>query len=49
MASAGIAVLIGRERETEVQTAIVDGLVRFRTEQRSYRLQNEFRCLIARV
>lgn len=49
MAPAGIAVLVGPERETEVRTAIVDGLARFRTEQGSYRLRNEFRCLIARA
>ena len=49
MAPAGIAVLVGPEREAEVRAAIVDGLAPFRTEQGSYRLQNEFRCLIARA
>jgi SAM-dependent methyltransferase len=47
MAPAGIAVLVGPEREAEVRPAIVEGLAPFRTEQGSYRLQNEFRCLIA--
>jgi SAM-dependent methyltransferase len=49
MAPAGIAVLVGPEREAEVRTAIVEGLAPFRTEHGSYRLQNEFRCLIARA
>jgi SAM-dependent methyltransferase len=49
MAPAGIAVLVGPEREAEMRTAIVDGLAAFRTEQGSYRLQNEFHCLIARA
>jgi SAM-dependent methyltransferase len=47
MAPAGIAVLVGPEREAEVRAAIVEGLAPFRTELGSYRLQNEFRCLIA--
>jgi SAM-dependent methyltransferase len=49
MAPAGIAVLVGPEREAEVRAAIVAGLDRFRTEEGSYRLQNEFRFLIARA
>jgi SAM-dependent methyltransferase len=49
LAPAGIAALVGPEREAEVRAAIVDGLARFRTEEGSYRLQNEFRCLIARA
>ena len=32
-----------------MRTAIVEGLAQFRTEQGSYRLRNEFRCLIARL
>lgn len=47
LAPAGIAALVGPEREAEVRAAIVEGLERFRTEHGSYRLQNEFRCLIA--
>jgi SAM-dependent methyltransferase len=49
MAPAGIAALVGPEREAEVRTAIIEGLEPFRTEQGSYQLQNEFRCLIARA
>jgi SAM-dependent methyltransferase len=49
MAPAGLANLVGPEREAEVRTAIAEGLARFRTEEGSYRLQNEFRCLIARA
>jgi SAM-dependent methyltransferase len=49
MAPAGIAALVGPERETEMRTAIVEGLAPFRTEQGSYRLENEYRCLIARA
>jgi hypothetical protein len=40
-------VQVGPDREAEVRTAIVAGLAPFRTEQGSYRLQNQFRCLIA--
>jgi SAM-dependent methyltransferase len=47
MAPAGIAVLVGPEREAEVRAAIIEGLAPFRTEHGSYRLENEFRCLIA--
>jgi SAM-dependent methyltransferase len=49
MAPAGIALLVGSEREVEVRSAIIDGLEPFRTDLGSYRLQNEFRCLIARA
>ena len=49
MAPAGIAALVGPDREAEVRAAIVEGLAPFRTEHGSYRLQNEFRCLIARA
>jgi SAM-dependent methyltransferase len=49
MAPAGIAVLVAPEREPEVRTAIIEGLAPFRTKGGSYRLENEFRCLIARA
>jgi len=49
MAPAGIAALVGPEREDEVRTAIVEGLEPYRTDEGSYRLENEFRCLIARA
>jgi SAM-dependent methyltransferase len=49
IAPAGIAVLVGPDHEAEMRTAIVEGLAPFRTAQGSYRLQNEFRCLITRA
>ena len=49
MAPAGIATLVGSEREDEVRAAIVDGLERFRTPAGAYRLENEFHFLIARA
>ncbi len=49
IAPAGIAVLVGPEREQEVKDAIVRGLARFRGPDGSYRLQNTYRSLIARA
>jgi SAM-dependent methyltransferase len=49
MAPAGIAVLVGPEREEEVRTAIVEGLARYRTPEGGYRLENEFHFVIARA
>jgi len=49
IAPAGIAVLIGPDREQEVKDAIVRGLARFRRPDGSYRLQNTYRTLIARA
>jgi SAM-dependent methyltransferase len=49
IAPAGIAVLIGPDREQEVKDAIVRGLARFRGPDGSYRLQNTYRSLIARA
>jgi SAM-dependent methyltransferase len=49
VAPAGIAVLVGPDRETEVKDAIVAGLAQYRTPDGSYRLQNEFHFLIARA
>ena len=49
IAPAGIAVLIGPDREQEVKDAIVRGLARFRAPDGSYRLQNTYRSLIARA
>jgi SAM-dependent methyltransferase len=49
IAPAGIAVLIGPDREQEVKDAIVGGLSRFRGPDASYRLQNTYRSLIARA
>jgi hypothetical protein len=49
MAPAGIATLIGPEREDEVTAAIVAGLVPYRTPDDRFRLQNEFHFLITRA
>jgi SAM-dependent methyltransferase len=49
LAPAGIAVLVGPDREREVKDAIVAGLARFRASDGSYRLQNRYHSLIARA
>jgi len=49
LAVAGLAVLAGRDRERELETAIVEGLAPFRAGDGSYRLSNEFHYLIARA
>ena len=49
VAPAGIAVLVGPDREQEVKDAIVRGLARFRDSDGGYRLQNTYRSLIARA
>lgn len=49
MAPAGIAALVGPEREEEVRAAIVEGLAPYRTPEGGYRLENEFHFLIARA
>jgi len=47
IAPAGVATLVGPERENEVKAAIIEGLAPFRTGDGGYRLENEFRFLIA--
>lgn len=47
VAPAGIAALVGPEREDEVRAAIVTGLASHRQPDGSYRLANEFHYLIA--
>jgi SAM-dependent methyltransferase len=47
MAPAGIALLVGPSREAQVRSAIVDALARHRTPSGGYRLENEYRYLIA--
>jgi len=47
VAVAGLAVLVGPEREHELKTTIVDVLAPYRASDGSYRLSNEFHCLIA--
>ena len=49
VAVAGLAALAGADREDELRTAIVDGLARYRRPDGSYRLSNEYHCLIARA
>ena len=49
IAPAGLVVLAGPEREDEVKAAIVEGLAPFRTADGGYRLENEFRTLVARA
>jgi SAM-dependent methyltransferase len=49
VAVAGLAVLAGPEREDELRRAIVDGLAPYRSADGSYRLENEYRFLIARA
>jgi SAM-dependent methyltransferase len=49
LAPAGLAVLVGREHEEEVRSAIVEGLASFRTPDGGYRLSNEYRYLVARA
>jgi SAM-dependent methyltransferase len=49
VAPAGIAVLVGPDREEEVKNAISAGLAPHRTPDGSYRLHNTFHYLIARA
>jgi len=49
VAPAGVAALVGPESEPEVRAAIVEGMAPFRSGDGSYRLENEFRFLIARA
>jgi SAM-dependent methyltransferase len=49
LAPAGVALLVGPEREDAVKAAIVDGLAPHRTADGAYRLSNEYHYLIARA
>lgn len=49
IAPAGVATLVGPEREDGVKAAIVEGMQPFRTAEGGYRLENEFRFLMARA
>jgi SAM-dependent methyltransferase len=49
VAPAGLALLVGPDREEEVKDAIERGLARYRADDGSYRLQNTFLSLIARA
>jgi SAM-dependent methyltransferase len=46
---AGLAAIVGPEREPELTRAISDGLARFRRDDGSYALSNEFHYLIAQA
>src|SRR5579884_708984 len=49
VAVAGLARIVGPERESALRSAIVDGLAPFRRPDGSYRLVNEYRFLVARA
>jgi SAM-dependent methyltransferase len=49
LAVAGLAVIVGPERERELEDAIVRGLAAYRRADGSYRLSNEYHYLIARA
>jgi SAM-dependent methyltransferase len=49
VAPAGLAVLVGPEREDAFKDAVAEGLAPFRTPNGGYRLQSTFHCLIARA
>jgi SAM-dependent methyltransferase len=49
VAPAGLALLVGPEREDEVKAAIVAGLAPFRAADGRYRLENEYSFLVARA
>ena len=49
VAPAGIAVLVGPDREEDGKDAIAAGLERFRGCDGAYRLQNQYHCLVARA
>jgi hypothetical protein len=49
LAVAGLAVSVGPDRLGEVRDEIVEALAPYRTAGGGYRLENEFRFLVARV
>jgi SAM-dependent methyltransferase len=49
IAPAGLARLVGPEREPDFKRALIDGLAQYRTVDGAYRLQNELHYLIARA
>jgi SAM-dependent methyltransferase len=49
LAPGGLAVLVGPEREEEVKSAIVAGLEPYRGADGAYRLENEYRIVVARA
>jgi hypothetical protein len=49
VAPAGLALLVGPDREAEARAAIVAGLAPYRAADGGYVLENEFRYLLARL
>jgi SAM-dependent methyltransferase len=49
IAPAGLALLVGPEREPEFKQALIDGLAPYRTADGQYRLSNAYHYLIARA
>ena len=49
VAVAGLAVVVGPEREPELRRAIVEGLAPFRASDGTYHFSNEYRVLLARA
>jgi SAM-dependent methyltransferase len=49
IAVAGLAILAGPEREHDLKTAIIDGLIPYRRADGSYRFSNEYHYLFARA
>jgi SAM-dependent methyltransferase len=49
VAPAGIASIVGPDREAELRRAIVEGLAPYRSHDGRYRLQNTFHSLVARA
>jgi SAM-dependent methyltransferase len=48
IAPAGLALLVGAERESEFKRALIEGLAALRTSDGGYQLSNEYHYLIAR-
>jgi hypothetical protein len=49
IAPAGLAVLVGPEREAELKRALIDGLGSHRNRDGGYRLSNTYHYLVARA
>jgi hypothetical protein len=49
VAVAGLAAIVGPDREDELRTAILDGLAPYRRADGGYTLSNEYRYVIARA
>ena len=49
VAPAGVAILVGPQHEEAIKAALVEGLAEHRAADGSYRVENEYRFLIARA